>query len=277
MRELWDEYEQLLQENGVSISATKTAILNAILPPVPRPRGGLSFMLVNQNHQASIPAYDSEDSDQPSESFEDEIVIVPLPVSEKDLLDSKRKLKTIMDLKDMCRERNIPVSKCNKDGLKRKLLQYDYKGFVPPKVKKRKQIEYYNFAPEKNGSLMSQLYENLKVLEKDLREEEKEESAKEIRALRPHVMRHLDQSFTYHIIRHANKSLFDIYFKNGINHWRGQHGLCARKMHCPQEGFLRTSSLVSPLEDIMEKICQLVNLTVFSVWIPSATISHLSK
>ena len=201
--------------NGVVVFSrmTKQELVDILIPEVPRPPGFLSFQkLSDEEEEESVGG--TLDSGNMGTN------ITPPIVSIADFLKSNGRPKTNDELKEMCRVRNLKIGG-NKEELKNRLLQYQVSDYIPPKPEKLSLLSIYQKIPQ-NGSIMWILYKCLVKASNEL----SEAAWKDLKDLSPHILQHLDNSFTYHIIMHRNKGLFDFHFRNGIQHWQNDHSNC---------------------------------------------------
>lgn len=202
----------------------KSEIIDLLLPPVPRP-ATLSFM----SQEIII--------DDP---------LAPPEIRESELLLPNGKVVNKKVLEDLCRQRNIPYSNKNKDHLKELLLAYKRSEFRK-KSKKWTRLDAFKIRPP-TGSILGRLWDLIEEGIQDLMQRSELVAASELLTLRPHILRHMDNSFNYHIIKHSNIPLFVIFYCNGVEHWQGRHGMCT---NCKQEGVVSERAAIGVVEWIL--------------------------
>jgi hypothetical protein len=272
---LWREYSMQrleIEENTVAFlvekvklsqplhpgltSLRKDALIDLLLPVVPKPSGLLSFQKLNES---------DEDDD-------DDLPPAPRAIEEADLLLGLEKYKTVKQLRPLLEERCLPIT-----GLKEVLLQKlrDYKpehaAYLFIRKRKREAKEHImeaRFASRPRGdSIMRAMYDQIQAeIIKLQTVQQSPEAAEALVVLRPHMLQHLDNSFNYHILVKQDKERFDFHHVNGVKHWQSIHVHCVRKKRCPQQGVIGNVLLIPIVTDILRSSSQMINLETESVW-----------
>lgn len=226
---------------------TKETYISMILPTVARPSGVLWYEKGPQSNQSNNSVNIPRDA--------------PPSLTDDDLLNEKGKYVTVNNLKDLLRERGLPVSG-NKDSLVRRLLAYTPETFVPVKPTN---LDRFKYRPVQDG-VLQRLWDMIDVHISHFHSQNFVAEAGELMDLRPHILQHMDSSFSYHIGAHKNYSQFRDYYRNGEQHWQGNHSLCYFEKECPREGVLQLPLVIPIVHDILQTSSDWITEQTHNIW-----------
>lgn len=232
-------------------SFTKQSLVQLILPNVAKPDAPLSYQRHNQIPGTGI--YKIHPNAPPKIVKEDLYYVKNGKLTEK----------TIPMLKQLLLPRNLLLGGKKEDLIER-LMQYNPQTWVP---RKRKGIDRFEDRPIDKG-LMRDLYDLVtKEVQGLLSNSNDNVAAGELEALRPHILQHYDQSFDYHIVTKKNYQTFQQYYLGGLQHWQGDHTLCANGKNCPRQGSLRHPVVIQLVASILKISCEWVTESTTNIWV----------